>query len=206
MRLSISSPRDLDPAIFPRKSLASIGIALLLAVVVLAGCGIFNPDDCEDCDGGGGGGTVYPPRNSPENAILYLKAAWENKDSVRVDSVYAEDYLGTSVWQSDPGGSVSLSFAKTDEVRAVGGLYLDQQISNVTLDFKPPSGWQKYQYSSDPPSYIAINIPYPKISVTRGETTYEVTETTSFEFTLKPVASAPDDTLWEIIRWNEVRP
>ena len=164
----------------------------------LGGCA-FAPEPCRDCDPPGP--VLLPRRTSPQNAVLYFKAAWEVRDSSAVDTLLAGGYTGTSVDVNDPG-SGTLSFSRDDEIRAVGGLYLDQEVSFVQLDFKAPSTWVPIEYSSDPPDYVTISVPYPSISVTKGPTTYILGEVQAFEFTMAPEPGTPG--IWQVVRWKEI--
>jgi hypothetical protein len=183
----------------PRPILAA---ALLLAVVLASGAGcIFDPPTKPP-----GGKVVkeptpYPRPYTPENAILYLKAAWENRDSTRADSIYADNYRGTS---SESGVQLP-PFTKTDEVRAVGGVQIDPDVNGVSLNFGSPSTWRRQVYSNDPPNWVAYSIQSPDIRVYTTTDELVANKSTSFEFKLQSYAVAPGDTLWQIIGWTETQ-
>ena len=157
---------------------------------------------------------VYPVRNTPKNAVLYLTYAWEDRDSVRIDSVYADDYVGSSVDLTDPNAE-NLNFAKSDEVRTVGALALSHTIVTVTMDFGVPFGWEQDHYVSDPPDWVYVRIPTFTIYIQDpaqdgGEyraRSPEAGKTWFFEFTLKPTyPNGPSaDPVWQIVRWVESR-
>ena len=154
-------------------------------------------------------GIAYPSRSTPKNAILYLTTAFAKRDSVRTDSIYADDYLGSSTDMTDPG-SVTLTFTKGDEVRIVGRLALNQQITFVEMDFKSPDSWNETHYLNDPAEWVTVQIPHFKITVLAGSGNGIVAnsdasgETWIFEFTVKPT-TGPSGTTYQIVRWVESR-
>jgi hypothetical protein len=182
-----------------------------LLCALCAGC-IFSPKK----DDGGGGVVVpppvYPKRDSPKNAILYLTLAWENRDSVRIDSVYADDYAGTSSDLTDPN-DIPLNFAKSDEVRLVGNMAQSQSIVSVDMDFGIQGGWIEGNYASDPPDWRYVQIPSFTIYVNdsaEGEwrATYPAPKIIwRLEFTLRPDPdlSTPSEPVWQVVRWVEDR-
>lgn len=133
------------------------------------------------------------------NAILYLKAAWVNRDSLAADTVYADNYVGTS---SESGVQLP-PFAKTDEIQALAGVEKDPTVTGVIVDFKDPINWTYTAYSSDPPSWVAYSIFQPRISVFTTTDEQRADASTFFEFKMQPQVVAPGDTLWQIIRWTE---
>lgn len=154
---------------------------------------------------------VYPVRNTPKNAVLYLTYAWEDRDSVRIDSVYADDYEGTSIDLVDPANP-SFIFHKSDEVRTVGAMALTQNIQTIDVDFALPAGWIEGNYASDPPEWRYVQIPSPNIyihDIVEGE--YRARpqggETWIFEFTLRPTYpnGTAEEAVWEIVKWVESR-
>jgi len=187
------------------------GLLVCLVGALCAGC-IFSPK--RDDDGGGGPPPppVYPKRDTPKNAILYLTLAWANRDSVRIDSVYADDYVGESLDLVSPG-SVTLNFAKSDEVHSVGAMAVSQSVLKAEMDFGVQVGWVEGNYASDPPDWRYVQIPSFRIYVNdtvKGE--YRAESPTAkiiwtFEFTLRPdpVLSTPEEPVWEIVRWTESR-
>jgi len=180
-------------------------IALVLAApLFLEGCGDDNPTKPEPSPG-----IVYPIRSTPKNAVLYLAVAFANRDSVATDSVYADDYEGSSVDMLDPVAG-TLTFTKADEVRAVGGLALDQHITFVEMDLKSLDSWNETHYANDPSDWVTVQIPHFKITVfaSSGEgfvaNSDASGETWIFEFTVKPT-NGPSGTTYQVVRWVESR-
>ena len=184
---------------------------LLLALILSAppamvGCGDGTPTKPKPNPNPG---VVYPIRSTPKNAVLYLVVAFANRDSVATDSVYADDYEGTSTDMTDPG-SVTLTFTKGDEVRAVGGLALDQHITFVEMDLKSLDSWNETHYANDPSDWVTVQIPHFKITVfaSSGEgfvaNSDASGETWIFEFTVKPT-NGPSGTTYQVVRWVESR-
>jgi len=188
-----------------------LGALLCLAGILAAGC-IFSPEKSK--------GKVippppieFPPRDTPKNAVLYLTRAWSARDSVRIDSVYADEYTGTSNDATDPTAQ-NLTFVKSDEVRAVGALALSRTLTSaITMDFGLESGWFETQYVSDPPDWRVVQIPSFSITLNdseKGEFSAKSPrpkETIIFEFALKPTyPNGPSGgQVWEIVRWTETR-
>ena len=155
---------------------------------------------------------VYPVRSTPENALLYMMMAFENRDSVRTDSVYAEDYVGTSLDLVDPNPE-TLTFTKSDEVHIVGTLARSSSIV-ATHVLSIQSSWFRTNYASNPPGWATIQIPIFAVyvnDVVNGEYQMRIPlsgESWIFEFTLEPTIpdpSSPTDTTWQIVRWVESR-
>ncbi|HEX7078514.1 MAG TPA: hypothetical protein VF363_08830 [Candidatus Eisenbacteria bacterium] len=148
---------------------------------------------------------IYPSRSTPRNALLYYKAAWENRDSTRIDTVLAEDYAGSSADQSE-----TLQFSKADEIRALGGIQLSQRVTRVIVDLHDPSTWIWQYYAGDSAAWVSYSIPSPRIEVddvVMGSLLAD--QSTFMEFTFRPTTPAPaspTDTLWTIVRWREQGP
>lgn len=155
---------------------------------------------------------VYPPRNTPQNAVLFLTVAWANRDSVQIDSLYADEYTGSSIdlTESNPE---NLSFVKSDEVRSVGAMALSTSIVTVSMDFGLQQGWLEGSYATDPPEWRWVQIPSANIYINdgvKGEYRAQYPEagnTWIFEFTLKPTyPNGPSEQpVWQIVRWVETR-
>lgn len=128
------------------------------------------------------------------------------------DSVYANDYEGTSQDLIDPS-PVNLTFTKSDEIKVVRGMAM-ASLTYVNFDLYSQATWPHVYYASDPPDWITIQIPYFKIEV-RGASGDGYTarspsagETWLFEFTLRPTTpspTSPTDTTWSVVRWAESR-
>jgi hypothetical protein len=194
---------------FARLPILLCRIGLVLAACCLAGglggCGLDDVVICkppQDCDGPPA--AQYPPRTTPRQAVEYLRLAWEERDSSRADTVYTDDYQGTSVDQMDPTPS-TLNFAKSDEVRAVGGLQLDRKITNVSMTFQDSTQWEVVSYPGEPSDWVAVivrNNPYIYITNSEGND-LKVEGSERFEFRTKPVTTG-GKTLWQIVRWTEL--
>ena len=128
-------------------------LAGICSLVVLCGCGIFDPKEKEH----GGGGTIvtYPPLASPALAVLNVKLAWDNRDSVRMSQIYRDDYQGTSTDLADPG-SQPLTIAKSEEVSAVGGLRKDPEVTSVAVTFQDSTTWEQVRYPGDPLDWVSV--------------------------------------------------
>lgn len=141
-----------------------------------------------------------------------MAAAFERRDSVRTDSVYADDYEGTSVDMADPVPA-TFTFHKSDEVRIVSKMTLSNSITYIRVDFGPQNTWSRVQYASDPPEWVTLQIPHFIIEVNdavQGE--FRASSPSPgviqiFEFSLRPTfPNGPSGTpVWEVVRWVENR-
>jgi hypothetical protein len=172
------------------------------------GCGIFGPNDpCKDPADCGGPPppppAVYPPRDSPVNAVEYLRVSWQERDSTRADSVLAADYQGTS---TEVGSSPStLSFVKSDEIRALHNFKDDNSVTKVTMDFGPTGSWIP-EIRPDHPDWVVVPIRQFTILINRNSGSDDAvssSNSTTIEFKTRPVTSG-SQTLWEVVRWTEV--
>jgi hypothetical protein len=173
-------------------------------VTLVNGCG---PDVCPPTDPKCNPPviTTYPIRNSPINAVEYLRLAWQDRDSTHADSVLAGDYHGTS---TDEGttGTTTLSFLKSDEMNALHRLKDELTITSLTMDFRQPGSWSLEQYPGDPPDWVVVKVENPNIQMntTNNNTIYTVSPNkTTFEFKTTPVTSG-SQTLWQVVRWEEI--
>jgi len=177
-------------------------------MVALGGGCIFSPH--KDDDPPPPKVIVYPKLDSPKNAILFLTIAWSNRDSVMIDSVYADDYAGNSIDLTDPTPE-TLPFTKSDEKRAVHQMAESQSIVTVSMDFGVQGGWHEDHYASDPPDWRYVQIPAANIYVNDavlGEYRAQYPEpgkTWIFEFKVKPVPNGTPDPVWKIVEWVESR-
>ncbi len=168
----------------------------------LAGC---SPDPCPPTDPKCQGPIPdpYPLRNTPFNAVEYLRLSWEKRDSTRADSVLADDYQGTS---TDNGTTVTtISFVKSDETRALHGLKDDTNITSLSMSFGPQQSWRLDQYPNDPPDWVVVIIdnPYIQLRSVSGNDFDVSPDKTSFEFKTMPVVEG-SRTLWQVVRWEEI--
>jgi hypothetical protein len=202
-----------EPSRGPRANLFHyIGLgALCVASLLGSGC-IFSPDR-------GNGGpppkpiVVYPKRITPKSAVLFLTIAWSARDSAQIDSVYADDYEGTSNDLNDPTAQ-NLRFVKSDEVRAVGAMALSSNIVTTSMYFGPTETWIEDHYVSDPPEWRYVQIPSFEIYVNAGadgefraKHPGAISQTWLLEFTLRPTyPNGPSgEPVWEIVKWVENR-
>jgi hypothetical protein len=144
----------------------------------------------------------YHIPSAPESTVLNYRIAWERRDSTMIDSVLTDDYVGTSVDQTDPSPA-TLTFTRSDETRALGGIQLDPLITSVRIDFNDSSSWSRTSDPSDPSDWVTISVFHPSILVTRSDANDLKSTNSQLEFKLKPTGSAPN-TAWKIIRWSEV--
>ncbi|HKQ20272.1 MAG TPA: hypothetical protein VJW75_11055 [Candidatus Eisenbacteria bacterium] len=179
-------------------------------MATLGGGCIFSPDRSKDPPKDKQP-VVYLPRDTAARAVEYLSLAWENRDSVRIDSVYADDYEGTSVDLVDQA-QPSFIFHKSDEVHSVGALAQATEITYVDMDLKVGT-WNEFHYSTDPPDWWTVQVPYFKIEVRDvlgngfSATSPKTGESWIFEFTLRPTypSWANGAPVWEIVKWVESR-
>ena len=173
----------------------------------LLGCGKDGPIEPEPVPP-----IVYPVRSTPKNAVRYMVTAFVGRDSVRTDSVYADDYEGSSIDLTDPNPT-ALAFTKADEVRVVGAMRGSVTLIRADMNFGPSESWAQTHDGSDPVGWVSIQVPSYDIYIIDDAGDYRVQapspgQTQIFEFTLKPTtpdASSPTDTTWTIVRWVESR-
>jgi hypothetical protein len=142
---------------------------------------------------------IYHIPSAPESTVLNYAIAWERRDSTMIDTVLTDDYAGTSVDMTDPSPAM-LTFTRADEVRAVGGIALDPNVSRVIVDLG--TAWTLFSEPGDPPGWMTLQITAATISI-RYTSYNDLSTHSTLEFKLKPIASGADST-WKIIRWSEV--
>lgn len=142
----------------------------------------------------------YFTPSAPESTVLNYALAWERRDSTMIASVLTDDYAGTSVDMTDPSPA-TLTFTKSDEIRAVGGLALDSGVSRVDVNLGGP--WIRINSPGDPPEWKIIQRTGVMLSITYANSNDLHSNNSTLEFKLKPIASG-SDTTWKIIRWSEV--
>ena len=171
--------------------------------VLAAGC-IFNPDT-GDGGGGGGGTPQYPKLDSPANVLDALRQSYAARDSNEYKQLYDSSYVGTSQDLNDPPGTVVSTFRYADEVAHMAALQRSSTITNVLFDIGGFAQWQRLPSSDvSHPDWADITINSTHIEINDGLTTYIVQSNAPVTFTFIPKVSAPGDTLWKIVRWNEV--
>lgn len=131
-----------------------------------------------------------------------MRMAWENRDSTAADSVLADDYQGSS---TDIGTTTTtISFVKSDEIRALHGLKDDPKNTRLTMSFGSENSWVLDQYPGDPPDWVVVVVNDPAILLSQTDGDLSVSPNlTSFEFKTKPVVEG-SETLWQVVRWKEV--
>jgi hypothetical protein len=181
---------------------------VLTAPLLLSGCGDDGPGKLIDPPI-----VVAPDRSTPKNTLLRMNFAVEHRDSVITESVYADDYQGSSIDLTDPIAA-TLQFTRSDEVRAVGAMATSSSIIQISMDLYSPTGWFQSHDAADPPGWVTIQIPSFNIYINDlngGEYLARAPSngvTQVFEYTLKPTtpdSSSPTDTTWTIVRWTESR-
>jgi len=179
-------------------------------MVALGGGCIFSPNKSKDPPKDRPP-VVYPPRDTAARAVYYLSLAWSQRDSVRIDSVYADDYEGTSVDLVDPAAP-SFIFHKSDEVHSVGALAQATEITYTNMELNLGT-WNEFHYDTDPPDWWTVQVPFFKIEVKDVDgngfaaTSPKAGEAWIFEFTLRPTypSWANGAPVWEIVKWVESR-
>lgn len=167
---------------------------------IIAGCGL-KPDKIIDP---GKPPHIYPARTAPESVLVYLSKAWEQRDSLAADTIYADDYSGTSTDRTEETPSI-IPFTKTDEVAAFANIAKDQSITATGMNLFPTT-WQRQINTLDPPDWVTIKVVTIDIFLQKGlDNELRAHSESEFSFSMRPFVPAPGDTLWEIVRWNEKR-
>jgi hypothetical protein len=172
------------------------------AAFLIAGCS--GDDHCDDC-----GGFKPPPpppleRDTPQHTVEYYRLAWQDRDSTRIDSALTADYQGTS---TDIGViSETISFIKSDEIRATHAMKNDDTLRSVSVDFGPSSSWTRTSYAGDPPDWSVVVVPSSAITLmyANGDVITVSPSNDQNLFKLKPTTVVGTDTTWQVIRWQEI--
>jgi hypothetical protein len=175
---------------------------LVVAGILLGGCGGDDTTIVEPKPAPG-----YPERNTLEHVISALVLSYQARDSMETKQLYDSSYVGTSQDLSDPPGSQISTFGYSDEIRHVATLAQTATISTVVMDLGPASSWTRL--SSDDvshPEWAMIQIPSYHIEIYDGasSTMYLAQSPNPMTFAFNPTVTAPGDTLWRIVRWNEI--
>lgn len=169
-----------------------------LAILIGTGCGLNPPTKPPDPK------VVPPPPDmkTPQHAIVWLQDAWQRRDSVATKAVYDDNYVGTSIDQTD---NSTLTYTKNNEVSVVGSMQRRTEITSVAMTLQPESLWVRLTYPSDPADWTAIQLKGVNIQVDdTGLGTLVANSASFFEFKLIPTVVGADTT-WKIIRWTETR-
>lgn len=148
----------------------------------------------------------YLSPTSPQNVLENLVTAYNNRDSIQTRAVYDSFYVGTSTNPSAP--EPIPSFSRADEIHHVHRLHDDTNIVSVSLDLGQRSAWQRLPAdASDPPDWAVIPIQYALVRIedVSNSTTYEANRSV-MEFRFKPRVTAPGDTTWTVVGWDERLP
>jgi hypothetical protein len=98
----------------------------------------------------------------------------------------------------------TLTFTKSDEIRAVHNMKLDADLTRVTVDLGHSSSWIRDSYAGDPPGWAVLTVPTSHILLSYASGSDLATSiNSSNEFKLKPIVSGADTT-WQIVRWKEI--
>jgi hypothetical protein len=179
---------------------------ILSAPLFLEGCGKDIPSKPR-----APGPFIYPDQSTIEHTLLRMAAAFARRDSATTESVYADDYEGTSTDLTDPFSS-TFTFVKSDERRAVAEMAMSSDITFVEFNLYSQNSWLRTHYGTDPPEWVTLQIPFFTIEVRTSSGGYKVqspnvVDSHQFEFTFRPTTPAPSptDTIWSIVRWVERR-
>ena len=182
-----------------RRARGAAWATLAVAAALLGGCGGDDPVEPKRP------GTSYPERTTPQNVLSTLRLSYEARDSVETKQLYDSSYVGTSQDLSDPPGTQIHTFYYSDEIQHVATLAQTATISTVFMDLGPPSSWARLPSDDvSHPEWAMIQLNNFHIDLMDGPTAYTVQSTNPMTFTFKPTVTAPGDTLWRIVRWNEV--
>jgi len=191
------------------KLLRNLGLCLaVLGALVLVGDGcIFSPDSTHKPPPGGGPQPVV--QSTPENTLKQLEYVYSNRDSLLIKDVYDSTYVGTSTDQTAGNGGQILNFSYPDEIDHVAAMARAHEITTVTLSFGALTRLPSDDISHPDWALVQISGANMRLEVDASVDSLSarlnpVGET--FKFKLKPVtpASTPTDTLWKIVRWEEI--
>ncbi len=172
---------------------------LVVAGVLLGGCG--GDDDPVKPPPENPG---YPERNTLMNVLSSLKLSYEARDSVETKQLYDSSYVGTSQDLNDPPGTLH-TFRYDDEIHHVATLAQTATISSIVMDLGQPLTWTRLPSDDvSHPEWAMIQMNYVRIEIYDGATLYTAQSTNPMTFSFTPTVTAPGDTLWRIVRWNEI--
>jgi hypothetical protein len=151
----------------------------------------------------------YEVRSSPQNVLKNLVKAYQSRDSVEYKELYDSTYVGKSTNPNAPAYEV-LSFRYYDEGSHVAHMARDTSITSVVLDLGPATSWIR-QDASDPshPEWALIQLTNYKVQINTSTVPYiaggNPGDLMTFTFQPStPATSSPTDTLWRVIRWEEI--
>jgi len=150
---------------------------------------------------------VYPERSSPENVLLAYDIAYEGRDTTVYVDLFDSTYVGSSTDLNDIVNVLTFTLAdEADHIRALRAAGV-----SVYLDFGPSATW--IRMPSDDLSHpewatIEINGSAFAVEISDGPNTYGTTGSPGtyqkFAFAPSLDTTSPTDTLWRIVRWQEV--
>lgn len=188
---------------FARFSLAPA----ILAAMVLSGCGKDSPTK------------PHPPLpplysipSSPAVVLANLEVAYSQRDSVGYKALYDSSYVGISRDLGDPPGTAPITLTYADEAAHITKLASRTAITSAYMNLGPSASWTRLASNdTSHPEWATIQIAGSSLNVqvTEGADTYQAGGSSLFfEFLFKPStpeSTSPTDTLWTIVRWNEMR-
>lgn len=187
----------------------TLGLVTALALGAVSGC-IFSPDR-----GKGGGGGVPPPEYAtpeyPQIVLSNLIQAYGARDSVEYRKLFALNYQGGSYDTSSAAGLQPGNFTWIDEVHHIQALAEDNSILEVKLNLGSSSTWRRIDATGPSGEYWAeITIFNPTLEINFGTDSDVLIPNEFFTFRFAPVTPAPaatnSDTLWYLVRWEEISP
>jgi len=150
---------------------------------------------------------TYPTSDSPQNVLRALMIAYSQQDTVKTKDLYDSTYTGSSF---DLSSLQTIFFTYDDEihhVRTLAGtpglssyLSLGPHTSLIRMDSDDPSHpeWSVIMVSGS--NYIVEIMDGADVhSAIGGPGTFQ-----EFAFSPSLASASPTDTLWRIVRWEEV--
>ena len=148
---------------------------------------------------------------SPQEVLGAYRVAYESRDSLVVRDLFDPAYVGTSTDLTDPPGSQVLTFHYADEVAHVAALRRTPSVTGVICQLGAPVSWTRLS-SGDAthPDWAMIQLVGAsiKVEINDGASFLQAggpSETMSFQFSPTPDMTSVTDTVWKIVRWDEVR-
>jgi len=189
-------------------SLRRIGLCLVaLGAMVGAGEGcIFSPPSTHKATHTGPEPIV---QSTPENTLKQLEYVYTHRDSVLVKDVYDQNYIGTSTDLTAPPASQVLSFSRDQEIEHVAAMARAHDITTVTLSFGALTRLPSDDVSHPDWALIQITGANMRLEIdaivdSLSAQLNPVGETLKFKLQPYTPAATPTDTLWKIVRWEEI--
>lgn len=164
-----------------------------MALIALAGCDQDHPLRPPPCPFGCG----EVDQSTPQRTLWSLKFAWEQRDSLRIREIYAEEYQGISY-----SPDTTLMFSQDMEVSTVSAIGRDPDVRSVSMDLPLQNTWVSYASPQDPPGWIGIDVDSGMVvQLVTTDRTY-VARASSHTFKFRPYVTGADTT-WRIVQWYE---